>query len=127
MPIGSTSTIFNDQRDSRKIMKALVRDKEAENIARSKRGISGILKRQKIGTMICSQCKRSMRKDWGEIQIANKRENAPICMACIMGYKRKPLIKVLIEARKERACWKQSTRDTLDKIFKKSKTNGNKK
>jgi recombinational DNA repair protein RecR len=36
----------------------------------------------------CSQCKRPMRPDVARIQIENKRENAPICFACIMGYKR---------------------------------------
>lgn len=39
---------------------------------------------------ICTQCKGKMRKDIGDIQIENKRENAPICFACIEG---KPRVK----------------------------------
>lgn len=41
----------------------------------------------------CSQCKGNMRSDLAKLQIENNRENAPICMACIMGYKRKIKIK----------------------------------
>lgn len=37
----------------------------------------------------CSQCKKPMRPDIAKIQLENKRENAPICFACIMGYERK--------------------------------------
>lgn len=47
-----------------------------------------------VQTIICSQCQRKMRKDLGDIQIENKRENAPICMACILGKGRTPLDKI---------------------------------
>lgn len=40
-------------------------------------------------TVECSQCKSKMRKSTADIQIENKRENAPICPSCICGYKRK--------------------------------------
>lgn len=50
----------------------------------------------------CSQCKRAMDSNMAHKQRENKRENAPICMACIMGYKRKPLIKVYHELFKKK-------------------------
>lgn len=39
--------------------------------------------------ILCTQCKLSMDRDMAKAQIENKRENAPICMACIMGSGRK--------------------------------------
>ena len=38
---------------------------------------------------ICSQCNKRMKKSLADKQIENKRENAPICQACIMGFPRK--------------------------------------
>jgi hypothetical protein len=40
----------------------------------------------------CSKCHRGMRKDTADEQIKNKRENAPICIPCIMGRPRKTLV-----------------------------------
>ena len=45
------------------------------------------------GYAICTQCKRAMRNDIAFAQEKNKRENAPICVACIMGIERKLLTK----------------------------------
>ena len=39
----------------------------------------------------CTQCHRKMERRIADIQLENKRENAPICIPCIMGYKRKPI------------------------------------
>ena len=37
----------------------------------------------------CSMCKHMMSKATADLQIENKRENAPICVACILGKPRK--------------------------------------
>jgi len=39
--------------------------------------------------ILCTQCELSMDRDTAKVQIENKRENAPICMACILGKPRK--------------------------------------
>lgn len=67
----------------------------------------------------CSQCNRSMRKDIADKQIENLRENAPICVACCVGYARKPLSEV-IAANKNNIVM---TPETLRKLkeFKKRK------
>lgn len=64
---------------------------------------------------ICSQCKRPMRKSTADIQITNKRENAPICIACIMGVKRKDKGSY-VHSKK----WKKEFKQYKDK-YKKSK------
>lgn len=38
----------------------------------------------------CSQCHMPMKRSIADIQIENNRENAPICIGCIMGYDRTP-------------------------------------
>lgn len=43
----------------------------------------------KGGVATCSQCKHKMKKSTADQQIENKRENAPICVACILGNDRK--------------------------------------
>ena len=42
-------------------------------------------------TVLCTQCDRSMSKYTADQQIENKRENAPICVPCILGKPRKVL------------------------------------
>lgn len=42
-------------------------------------------------TSVCTQCERKMLKTVADLQIKNQRENAPICVPCILGLKRKPL------------------------------------
>lgn len=49
------------------------------------------LKYFRIKATKCSQCKRGMDNKLAKTQIKNKRENAPICIPCIMGIPRKPL------------------------------------
>ncbi len=44
-----------------------------------------------LGSLVyCSQCNRKFDGNIAKIQIENKRENAPICIPCIMGRPRKP-------------------------------------
>ena len=45
--------------------------------------------RKNVETCICTQCEKPMKKSLGDTQIENKRENAPICIPCCMGWKRK--------------------------------------
>jgi hypothetical protein len=56
------------------------------------RGLTKFLKKSK--TVNCSQCKRKMSESFAKLQIENKRENAPICIPCCCGYKRRPLSEV---------------------------------
>lgn len=58
---------------------------------------------------ICSQCARGMDRDMAAAQIENKRENAPICMACIMGYARRPLGQ-------KKTDWKAMRQDIQSKL-----------
>lgn len=51
-------------------------------------------KNRMFATVECTQCKRKMSGKTGKEQIANKRENAPICVPCIMGIPRRDLSKV---------------------------------
>lgn len=60
-------------------------------------------------TTACSKCKRKFDKRLADAQIANKREDAPICIPCIMGVKRKPLSVVKKEG------W-LNTKETRKKI-----------
>jgi len=41
-----------------------------------------------IQTVVCSSCECKMKKSTADQQIENKRENAPICVACILGKER---------------------------------------
>lgn len=70
------------------IKKAVHTFEEKKDHSRVKKYI-GALKHFNAKPAICSQCKKAMRPDIAKIQIENKRENAPICFACIQGYKRK--------------------------------------
>lgn len=49
----------------------------------------GALKYFRVKPSFCTQCKKAMRPDIARKQIENKKENAPICIPCIMGWKRK--------------------------------------
>lgn len=43
-----------------------------------------------IPLVLCSKCNQSMDGKIANTQKVNKRENAPICVACIMGFTRVP-------------------------------------
>ncbi len=84
--VNSTGRVMNPYRQYAIAVKQAVAKYESKKEWKKNnpRGFKGIWKLAK-----CSMCKRGMRKDIAVLQIENKRENAPICMACIMGYKRK--------------------------------------
>lgn len=89
--ITATNRIIDPRKEYYNCIKSAVASYEGkkEYKKNNKRGFQGIWNLSK-----CSQCQRGMRKDIAEIQIENKRENAPICQACIMGYTRKDKVKI---------------------------------
>lgn len=66
-------------------IKAIKRSMDEHKLLRRKK-----LFRKDEPTMECLTCHGRMKKSTGEAQIENKRENAPICVACILGKKRNP-------------------------------------
>lgn len=84
MGIGQTST-FIPRPASRKtlIKRKFKKLKQIEYKIRKDK------KNRDEGYTTCTQCKQKMSNHIGKIQIENKRENAPICIPCIMGTKRK--------------------------------------
>ncbi len=98
MSINDRNSTLNGYGDRRRYIDGLVGDynakirggKKRQNTWKRNHGMGG-------SSVICSQCGRHMAKHMADQQIENKRENAPICMACIMGVPRKPLIKVYHE------------------------------
>ena len=83
--INSTGRVIDPIKDYCCAVKKAVSDydRKKEWHKNNKRGFKGIW-----NLSYCSLCKKGMRKDLAKAQIENKRENAPICMACIMGYTR---------------------------------------
>ena len=51
----------------------------------------GMMKKGFLKIAKCTKCQRGMDGHLAKLQIQNKREDAPICIPCIMGIKRKPL------------------------------------
>jgi len=102
--VNSTGRVIDPRKAYCKAIKEAVAkyDRKKEYKKNHPKGFRGVWK-----TTICSQCKRGMRKDLANLQIENKRENAPICMACIMGYKRKP---------KSGKTWKPETQKKFNEI-----------
>lgn len=64
-------------------------EKHKRDMARNGKFGPGAMSR----TVLCTQCNRSMSKYTADQQIENKRDNAPICVACICGIPRKVLNK----------------------------------
>ena len=110
MSIEGTNRIIDRREIYARELSRLVSEKEHER----KRGIAksfiGVGKR----LMRCSQCKRSFDAKIGNQQIENKRENAPICIPCIMGIPRKKLCDVVDKQKG----WKKETVEKL-KLWKK--------
>ena len=50
-----------------------------------------LIKQHRFKLSLCTQCNRPFDRFLAEKQIENKRENAPICIPCITGIKRKTL------------------------------------
>lgn len=69
--------------------KKLRYEKHKREMARKGKFGQGAMSR----TVLCTQCNRSMSKYTADQQIENKRDNAPICVACIIGKPRKVLNK----------------------------------
>lgn len=90
MGVSSTNRIINPGKEYARAVKDAVKkyDARKNKIATKTRGFRGIWNLAK-----CSKCQRGMRKDIADAQIENKRENAPICIPCIMGQDRAPLEK----------------------------------
>lgn len=85
MSAEATNRIYDPAQDFVYQLKYAIRDYEAKKRAAAKRK-SWYLQRKPT---YCSQCKKMMDKKIADLQIENKRENAPICTACICGAKRK--------------------------------------
>lgn len=115
--IGATNRVIDTRKMAFFELKKQVRIYEAKKVSRSKRAFTAFK-----APAICSQCKHNMRKDIADAQIENKRENAPICMSCIMGYKRK-------KPEKYDKHWKSETKEQFKayckKYYKNKKNNNN--
>lgn len=85
------SRLFSLKKARKNKIDMLVTFKERDNIRAKRR--SQTWKRHNLGVgkpnAWCSKCKQPMNKKIHDEQIKNKRENAPICVACIMGVPRK--------------------------------------
>lgn len=97
MTINATGRIIDPNRIYSKKALLLVKEYENDKLRRKKLNFVNRCSLKK-----CSLCSGYMRGDIAKLQIENKRENAPICMACIMGYKRKvkPKYKKSVEFKK---------------------------
>ena len=98
--------MYNDPKSFNEELKYQVYTMLGKKEQKAKRGISGLIKERKDGYSICSQCKLGMKKPMADEQLKNKRENAPICMACIMGIPRKPKFT----PNQERSQWREETK-----------------
>jgi len=85
MTVSQTSRIINPRLAFKKQLNLEVENFERRKAARHKNCFTALT----MPTINCSQCDRGMRKDIAKIQIENKRENAPICVPCILGIPRK--------------------------------------
>jgi hypothetical protein len=111
MGVGQTGRIINY--DVRVVVDALVERYNRKQKARQQNNFKKFL----LATATCSQCKRKMRKDIADEQIKNNRENAPICVPCIMGIKRRPMS----ELKKDRKHYSKESQKALVKVIKKYK------
>lgn len=87
-----TKEMFNRELDRRvdNLEKRKLRyEKHKRDMARQGKFGPGAMSR----TVLCTQCQRSMSKYTADQQLENKREFAPICVACICGIPRKNLNK----------------------------------
>lgn len=87
MGIGATNRII----DPRRAVGQLVAIHEAEKRKRSRTKSRRNLKHFLQATSKCTKCTRGMSKKIADLQLENKREDAPICIPCILGIARRPL------------------------------------
>lgn len=97
MSTDETSRVIDPNRDTARQLGWDLIEYEAKKKAAKKRGYMWKLQ----PTVDCSKCHRKMKKSIADTQIENKRKDAPICTACVCGYKRKPLLKVIWEQRQK--------------------------
>lgn len=98
MGISSTNRVIRtDNRATYRDYLQAVREYEIKKSVKAKRGRRYQLKVLHFNLGTCTQCGQKFDGHIASEQIKNKRENAPICIPCIMGRKRKPVIKQNIE------------------------------
>ena len=95
MSVEATNRIIDPGLLKARKIKYALKDYYAQKRAKKRRYDRWIQKNIGTSVGICEKCKGAMRKDLANTQLQNK-ENiikwhgyAPICQACIMGYKRK--------------------------------------
>lgn len=95
MGIGATNRIENSGKAYKYQFRGAVVKKDHEMQRNARRKRIGFLKHMHYKAAKCSKCHRGM--DWkiAKLQIQNKRENAPICVPCILGIPRRPLEEVI--------------------------------
>lgn len=94
--IGETNRIVNPKKIYRTKLKYAVLDLQSKKKSKSKKNYVNAF----ADTLVCTQCKRGMNKKLGCEQIKNHRENAPICIPCILGIQRRPIEQVQEETNK---------------------------
>lgn len=110
MPVGGMHTIKNRKNILAQSQKAW---KAYKKTSTGKRIFFG-----KGETVHCSQCARGMKKSLADKQYEFKRENAPICIPCCIGIKRRPLEqnikahKIMEEIKKE---WRKGIHKPIKK------------
>lgn len=95
MSIGRTNSLYNNYKDTAYEIKHRVNDVLAKKARGKKKMRLNALKFFRVKPATCSQCKRGMDRKTANLQIENKRENAPICIPCILGIPRRPLEDVI--------------------------------
>ena len=85
MPIYNTNRLIDPQKERLRAIRIGVARVENRLKLRSRKSLRFAF----LKTAKCTQCGFGMRKDWADEQVRNGRENAPICLPCILGKKRK--------------------------------------
>lgn len=89
MSISGTNRIYNSQKDIKYLIDKGV-NRILNKIPHSEsRKYLAALRHFKTRPAFCTKCDGPMRPDYARKQLENKMENAPICLPCILGYKRK--------------------------------------
>ena len=102
MSIESTNRVSDPSRNLQKVTEGLSIRKEIHAGYSKKKIRKNALKFFHIKPATCSKCKRGMDRKLAKTQIQNKREDAPICIPCIMGVPRIPLPCHIIKEMEER-------------------------
>lgn len=89
--VNATGRIVNNRKVFLDALDQQVKEFDTNKRLKKMHNFVGLLGSKHPPLSVCSQCKRKMRKDIADIQITNKRENAPICIPCIIGIPRKEI------------------------------------